>query len=253
MADTTFFISDLHLCASRPAITELFLGFLERARSARALYILGDLFEYWLGDEAVEMEAYRAPIEALRRATDAGLPVFVMHGNRDFLMGEGFARATGCRLLPEAARVDLYGTPTLLMHGDTLCTDDLEYMAFRAVVRDAKWQREFLAKGVTEREALIRRTREYSKMSTARKKPEIMDVTQHAVEAAMRAHRVRDLIHGHTHRPGEHRFMLDGAPARRMVLGDWYEQGSVLRVTAEGWTLEGLALPQASMPLKAKH
>jgi UDP-2,3-diacylglucosamine hydrolase len=168
-------------------------------------------------------------------------------------MGEGFARATGCRLLPDPTRIDLYGMTTLLMHGDTLCTDDVEYMAFRAVVRDEKWQREFLARSVAEREALIRRTREYSKMSTSRKKPEIMDVTQHAVEAAMRAHNVHDLIHGHTHRPGEHRFTLDGAPARRMVLGDWYEQGSVLRVTAEGWVLEGLALPEAEMQLKAKN
>jgi UDP-2,3-diacylglucosamine hydrolase len=244
MAKPTLFISDLHLHPSRPAISALFLRFLdETAHQAQALYILGDLFEYWLGDEAVGLEAWRPIIAALRRATaTAGLEVYVMHGNRDFLLGEGFARATGCRLLAEPARIELYGEPTLLMHGDVLCTQDVEYQAFRAVVRDPAWQREFLARPLAEREALARRLRELSQQSTAQKKPEIMDVTPQAVEAVMRAHGVRRLIHGHTHRPGEHLFELDGEPARRMVLGDWYEQGSVLICTPAGWRLETLPL-----------
>jgi UDP-2,3-diacylglucosamine hydrolase len=243
MPATTLFISDLHLCGARPAITGLFLDFLRhRARSADALYILGDLFEYWIGDEAVEQEEFRAIARGLRELTANGTPVFVMHGNRDFLMAHGFETATGCRLLADPARVDLHGTPTLLMHGDSLCIDDVEYMAFRAQVRNAAWQREFLAKPVAERDRIVRDFREISKNSTASKKPEIMDVNQKAVEAVMREHGVQRLIHGHTHRPKEHVFTLDGQPARRMVLGDWYEQGSVLSVDARGWVLEGLPL-----------
>ncbi len=253
MAERTLFISDLHLHASRPATTALFLDFLEAAHDARALYVLGDFFEYWLGDESVELEAYRPLVAGLRRATEAGLVIYVMHGNRDFLLGDGFARATGCRLLAEPARIELYGVPVLLMHGDVLCTDDIEYQAFRKIVRETSWQRAFLAKPLVEREALARRLREYSELSTARKKPQIMDVTAQAVEAAMRAHGVRHLIHGHTHRPGEHRFMLDGEPARRVVLGDWYEQGSVLVCTPQGWQLENLPLEKSYETRAARY
>ena len=169
-----------------------------------------------------------------------------MHGNRDFLMGRGFEQATGCRLLADPARIDLYGTPTLLMHGDTMCTDDVEYMHFRKMVRDPAWQQEFLKKSVEERDRIGSEYREISRNSTAAKQPEIMDVNQNAVEAIMREHRVLRLIHGHTHRPREHLFTLDGRPARRMVLGDWYTQGSVLRVDANGWVLEGLPLVGAA-------
>jgi len=243
MPATTLFISDLHLCGARPAITGLFLDFLRhRARSADALYILGDLFEYWIGDEAVEQEEFRAIVRGLRELTAGGTPVFVMHGNRDFLMAHGFETATGCRLLADPARIDLHGTPTLLMHGDSLCIDDVEYMAFRAQVRNPAWQREFLARPVAERDRIVRDFREISKNSTASKKPEIMDVNQKAVEAIMREHGVQRLIHGHTHRPKEHVFTLDGRTAQRMVLGDWYEQGSVLSVDARGWLLESLPL-----------
>ena len=243
MPATTLFISDLHLCGARPAITRLFLDFLRhRARPADALYILGDLFEYWIGDEAIEQEEFRTIVRGLRELTASGTPVFVMHGNRDLLMAGGFEKATGCRLLADAVRVDLHGTPTLLMHGDSLCTDDVEYMAFRAHVRNPAVQREFLAKPVAERDQILRNIREISKTSTSSKKPEIMDVNQNAVEAVMREHGVYRLIHGHTHRPKEHAFMLDGQLARRMVLGDWYEQGSVLSVDAHGWVLEGLPL-----------
>ncbi|HYA37190.1 MAG TPA: UDP-2,3-diacylglucosamine diphosphatase [Candidatus Methylomirabilis sp.] len=243
MPESTLFISDLHLCGARPAITGLFLEFLQRrARAARALYILGDLFEYWIGDEAVEQPEFRPIIDGLRQLTGGGTPVFVMRGNRDFLMGSRFERASGCRLLADPTRIDLHGIPTLMMHGDSLCTDDVEYMQFRMQVRDPAWQKAFLAKPVAEREAIVRNYREISKISTATKKPEIMDANLRAVEAVMREHRVRRMIHGHTHRPREHVFDLDGQTARRMVLGDWYEQGSVLRVDDQGWQLESLPL-----------
>lgn len=247
-APATLFISDLHLCGSRPALTQLFLDFLQhRARPAEALYILGDLFEYWIGDEAVEQEEFRDIIHGLRKVTVGGTPIFVMHGNRDFLMGKGFESATGCRLLAEPTRIDLYGNSTLLMHGDTLCTGDTEYMLFRKQVRNPAWQRDFLKKPVSEREKIVQDFREVSRNSTSSKKPEIMDVNQQAVEQTMRQHEVQHMIHGHTHRPREHLFDLDGRRARRMVLGDWYEQGSVLRVDARNWTLESLPLAATVM------
>ncbi|HYM48553.1 MAG TPA: UDP-2,3-diacylglucosamine diphosphatase [Burkholderiaceae bacterium] len=241
MTDVTLFISDLHLSAARPAIGELFLGFLKgEARQARALYILGDLFEYWIGDEATEFDEHRATIAGLRELTASGVPAYVICGNRDFLLGPGFERASGCRLLSDPTRLELYGTPVLIMHGDLLCTDDTEYMKFRQMVRNPAWQREFLAKPFAEREAIARRYREISVETTAAKKPEIMDVTPVAVAEIMRAHKVRQLIHGHTHRPAQHEFTLDGKPARRTVLGDWYDQGSVLRVMAQQQLLESL-------------
>ena len=253
MPGTTLFISDLHLCGVRPAITGLFLDFLRRrARTSDALYILGDLFEYWIGDEAVEQEEFRSIIRGLRELTASGTPVFVMHGNRDFLMGNDFEKTTGSRLLKDPAHIDLYGAPTLLMHGDSLCTDDTEYMTFRAKVRSPAWQKEFLGKSIAERDRIVRDFREISKSSTAAKKPEIMDVNQKAVESVMREHRVQRLIHGHTHRPKEHVFNLDDRPARRMVLGDWYEQGSVLSVDARGWVLEGLPLGKTDKSEKRK-
>ena len=243
----TLFISDLHLCGARPAVTELFLDFLERrAGTADALYILGDLFEYWIGDEGVDHPDHQAIIIGMAALAAGGTPLYVMHGNRDFLMGERFAAATGCTLLPDPTVVDLYGTPTLLMHGDSLCTDDQEYMLFRRMVRDPRWQQEFLARPLAERIQVAEHYREYSKMSTASKKPEIMDVNPAAVEQALREHKVLRLIHGHTHRPGEHRLRLDGHEARRIVLGDWYDHGSILRCTPETCRLERLPLPEAA-------
>src|SRR5687767_9618680 len=147
MADVTLFISDLHLYAERPAITELFLAFLSgEARTARALYILGDLFEYWIGDEYAARNDVRPIVTGLRALADRGVPIYVMHGNRDFLLGPEFARASGATLLPDPSVIDLYGAPVLLMHGDSLCTRDTEYMAFRSMVRDPAWQRDMLAK-----------------------------------------------------------------------------------------------------------
>lgn len=242
MGDVTLFISDLHLCTERPAITELFLNFLKtEARQARALYILGDLFEYWIGDDAIEVDGYTPIVAGLRGLSTSGVPIYVMHGNRDFVMGEGFERASGSTLLPDPTLIDLYGVPTLLMHGDSLCTRDTEYMAFRKMTRDPQWLRATLAKPLAERQALARHIRETSKKSTAAKTMEIMDVTPSEVESVMREHGVHRLIHGHTHRPAQHAFTLDGVQACRTVLGDWYEQGSVLRATRTEQVLERLA------------
>jgi UDP-2,3-diacylglucosamine hydrolase len=244
MAGVTLFVSDLHLCAQRPAITRLFLDFLAgEARRAEALYVLGDLFEFWIGDDAADQDEFRAVVQGLRALSQSGVPLYFMYGNRDFLMRQRFEHDTGGRLLPDPTRVDLYGEPTLLMHGDLLCTADTDYFEFRKMVRDPRWQDQFLAKSLAERNALFNRYREISKNNVAQKPVEIMDVVSSAVENVMRRHSVRRLIHGHTHRPGEHVFALDGAPARRMVLGAWYEQGSVLRVTPQGWTLATLPAP----------
>ena len=236
----TLFISDLHLSDQRPAITEAFIGFLEgEARGAEALYILGDLFEVWLGDDMVLPEYARA-IEAMHRLADAGVPLFVMHGNRDFLLGDDFAAMSGAQRLPESTVIDLHGTPTLLLHGDTLCTDDVAYQKFRAMVRNPAWQAEVLAKSPEERLALARQFREMSMAEMQGKSEAIMDVNADAVEAAFREAGVRQMIHGHTHRPAIHDLEIDGEPARRIVLGDWYDQGSVLECDPEGCRLRTL-------------
>ena len=237
----TLFISDLHLSTERPAISALFLDFLRtRAARAEALYILGDLFEYWIGDDVATQPEYQPLLAGLRALTQAGVPVFVMHGNRDFLVAQGFEQQTGCQLLPDPTVISLYGENTLLMHGDTLCTDDVAYLKFRLMVRNPDWVKMFLSKTLPERVAIVRDYREISKTATAAKKPEIMDVNQGAVEAVLREHGVRHLIHGHTHRPAQHCFDLDGLATRRTVLGDWYDQGSVLVCDAHGCTLENL-------------
>jgi UDP-2,3-diacylglucosamine hydrolase len=226
----TLFISDLHLDESRPRLIAAFEEFLVgEARSAAALYILGDLFESYIGDD--DDAPLNTHVErALRATSDAGVPVFFMHGNRDFLLGADYATRAGMTVLADPTVVELHGERVLLMHGDTLCTDDVEYQKFRALVRDPAWQRAFLAKPLAERRAFAAQARGESRKHTAVAKPEIMDVNQAAVERALREHDVRRLIHGHTHRPAIHHFDLDGAPAERSVLGDWYEQSSVLRV-----------------------
>jgi len=237
---TTLFVSDLHLDSERPAGIRQFLNFVEQeAADATALYILGDLFEAWIGDD--DTDPGNGPvIEALANLKLRGVPCFFMHGNRDFLVGKRFAAATGCRLLEEHEVVELEGTRVLLTHGDLLCTDDKPYMGLRATVRDPAWQRDFLAKPLEERRKIADELRDRSQEATAEKPPEIMDVNQETVAFTMREHGVRVLLHGHTHRPGIHHFELDGVAATRIVLGAWYEQGSVVRWDTDGFRLETL-------------
>lgn len=228
---TTLFISDLHLSEERPEIIALFRRFLrEQAAQADALYILGDLFEAWLGDDAVS-PGMQPVIDELSRLTRNGVPVFVMVGNRDFLLGEQFEKMTGCTLLPDPCVINLYGTDTALMHGDTLCTDDVDYQQFRQQVRNPAWQSAFLEKSIAERIAIAREARAESKLRTQEKSADIMDVNAEAVNSIFRMHGVSRLIHGHTHRPAIHQLNVDDTPATRIVLGDWYDQSSVLRVS----------------------
>jgi UDP-2,3-diacylglucosamine hydrolase len=224
----TLFISDLHLDEARPRIVDLFARLLaNEAREATALYILGDLFESWIGDDD-DATLAMSVADALRALRDSGVPIYFMHGNRDFLLGADYAERAGMELLIDPCVVELDGERTLLMHGDTLCSDDFDYQKFRALVRNPAWQAQFLGKPLAERRAFAAQARGESRKQTAMKAAEIMDVNQAAVESAMRAHGVHRLIHGHTHRPATHRFELDGQAAERIVLGDWYEQSSVL-------------------------
>ena len=227
---TTLLISDLHLDPRRPRILDLFADLLAgEARRADALYILGDLYDSWIGDD--DDAALAAQVaQATRALRDSGVPIWFMHGNRDFLLGADYAARAGMSLLADPSVVELGGERVLLMHGDTLCTDDTEYLKFRALVRDPRWQAQFLAKPLAERRAFAAQARGESRRHTSAAKPEIMDVNQEAVAAAMRTHGVHKLIHGHTHRPATHHFDLDGRTAERVVLGDWYEQDSVLRI-----------------------
>jgi len=224
----TLLISDLHLHAERPAQTGAFIALLEAASErGDALYILGDLFDYWLGDDD-DMPPHPEVTAALARFTGAGGSARLMHGNRDFLIAEAFCARTGCELIPDPFETELGGRKALLMHGDLLCTQDRPYQALRARVRDPAWQRAMLARPLAERRRLARELRETSRTETAGKQEAIMDVAQRTVEAYLRRHDSRLLVHGHTHRPGEHRFLLDGEPALRIVLGDWYDGDTVL-------------------------
>ena len=240
----TLFIADLHLDDSRPQITRLFEQFLasEEARSADALYILGDLVEAWIGDDDdAELPARIAA--ATRAVRESGVPVYFMVGNRDFLLGEDYARRAGLTLLEDGTVHELYGRPTLLMHGDVLCTDDIAYQAVRKQVRTPEWKAQILAMPLEARRAFAAKAREDSRAHTGSTMETIMDVNADAVAGAMRKAGVTRLVHGHTHRPATHRFDLDGHAAERIVLGDWYEHGSVLRITPDGAELRGLALP----------
>jgi UDP-2,3-diacylglucosamine hydrolase len=237
----TLFISDLHLDPERPAITELFLDFLgNRAIRSEALYILGDLFEAWIGDDDTG-PMNQAVCHGLKACATAGTPVFVMHGNRDFLLGNVFAERCGCTLLEDPACIELYGTATLLMHGDTLCTDDTGYMSFRDTVRNPHWQQALLSKPLDERRHMAQEMRASSREQTRGKAESIMDVNRDAVDRVMTENHVQRLIHGHTHRPAIHDLNVAGHPAQRLVLGDWYEQGSVLVCSPAGCELQGLA------------
>ncbi|MBJ9202219.1 UDP-2,3-diacylglucosamine diphosphatase [Citrobacter sp. FDAARGOS_156] len=228
---TTLFIADLHLCTEEPAITAGFLRFLAGdARKADALYILGDLFEAWIGDDDPN-PLHREMAAAIKALTDSGVPCFFIHGNRDFLLGKRFARESGMTLLPQEKVLNLYGRKVLIMHGDTLCTDDAGYQAFRAKVHQPWLQKLFLSLPLFIRQRIAAKMRAGSLAANSSKSLEIMDVNPQAVIAEMEKHQVQWLIHGHTHRPAVHEVTANAQPAFRVVLGAWHTEGSMVKVT----------------------
>jgi UDP-2,3-diacylglucosamine hydrolase len=243
---TTLFVSDLHLDAARPEITNQFLHFLEgRARKAEALYILGDLFEFWIGDDDPDPDKQRV-VAALSTLTSSGVPCRFMHGNRDFLVGTKFAAQTGVEILADGTVVELAGRRVLLMHGDLLCTDDRSYQRLRRILRNPLVQWLFRRLSLERRERLADRIRQGSREHTTSAHATIMDVNDDAVRAAFAQHSVDTLIHGHTHRPGVHRYTVPGDTWTRIVLGDWHKQGSVLEWNATEYRLEALPRDEIS-------
>lgn len=239
---TTFFISDLHLNGAQPEITRQFMEFLRGpARAADHLYILGDLFEFWIGDDDPD-PSYAQVQDELRALTAAGVPCSVMHGNRDFLLGKDFCARTGCALIEDGTIIRLYGQEVLLMHGDLLCTDDHSYQRLRRFVRNPVIQWLFKHLPLKRRERIANRIRAGSRKHTRTTMSQIMDVNQQTVKKHMAALGICTLIHGHTHRPDIHHFELGSVDATRIVLGDWHTQGSVLRWSAQGYEL--LTLPR---------
>lgn len=232
----TLFISDLHLTAERPAIIELFTRFVnERGIHAEALYILGDFFEYWVGDDdpADELEAV---FEAFNTLHEHQVPVFFMHGNRDFLIKTAFEKRTHCQLIEDPTSISINQQNILLMHGDSLCTDDIKYQAFKKQVRSDQWQSEFTSKPLPERKLIVENLRKTSQDETSEKNEEIMDVNQQTVEELIITHNTRWLIHGHTHRPDIHHLKINNQDVTRIVLGDWFEHGSVLSIKSHQQT-----------------
>lgn len=235
---TTYFISDLHLDASRPEITRALLQFLTgKAQGAHALYILGDLFEAWIGDDddaPLALEVQRA----LKAYSSTGHNLYFMQGNRDFLVGNDFCNSTGATLLSDPTVIDLYGKITLLMHGDTLCTDDVEYQKFRLQARNPEWQAPLLAQPLEARRQFAAKIRAETSSLAAMKAQDIMDVNREEVARVLLTHRAELLIHGHTHRPNRHPINLNGQTAERIVLGDWGQQGWYLEASNQGLELK---------------
>ncbi|WP_318511361.1 UDP-2,3-diacylglucosamine diphosphatase [Photobacterium leiognathi] len=242
---TTLFISDLHLSASRPDMTDCFLRFMtEDTASIDALYVLGDLFEMWIGDDE-ESPFLQQIKQAFKTLTDSGIPCYFVHGNRDFLIGKRFSQQTGVQLLPEHSVVDLYGKPTLILHGDTLCIEDEAYQRYRKKVHNKFIQWLFFRIPLSKRIQIGEKFRNNSSKNNQMKSQSIMDVTASEVIRVMREFHVDQMIHGHTHRPDIHSLTVDDKPATRIVLGDWYEHGSVLVVTPDGYQLETRAFDQS--------
>jgi len=237
---STLFISDLHLSAEHTDTIELFQEFMSlRACHSSSLYILGDLFEVWVGDDYIDTKLLPV-IDALKEYTQLGNRLFIMHGNRDFLMAEQFEVLTGGTILPDPYVITLNGVQTALSHGDMFCTDDVVYQAFKAKVRTPEWQQAFLAQSIEKRREYAAAVRDKSKTHTSTKPHEIMDTNQSSINQLMLDLSVTQLIHGHTHRPNLHQFTLDNRPMSRYVLGDWYNQGSVLECDHNGCTLQTL-------------
>ncbi|MGS2721277.1 UDP-2,3-diacylglucosamine diphosphatase [Paraglaciecola aestuariivivens] len=240
MTAFTYFIADLHLSADRDDINQCLFRFLrEQAPKAEALYVLGDLFEVWIGDD--DLNPFTLSIaKAFKALSETGIPIYFIHGNRDFLLRQGFANKAGMTLLPEQTVVDLYGKACLIMHGDELCTQDIEYQAFRKKARSWWWPRLILCLPLSLRKKIAAKGRATSKQKQKQLSAQIMDVTPEEVHKVMQSYQVSTLIHGHTHRPNIHHFELNGQAAQRIVLGDWYEQGSVLKVTKQDFELQQL-------------
>lgn len=231
----TLFISDLHLEAERPDITQAFLAFIENiAPNAEALYILGDFFNVWIGDDK-SSELTQVVSSSLKQLADSGTYLYLMHGNRDFLLGQEFADSCGAKLIFEPYTLEVYGKSHLLLHGDSLCTLDTAYMQFRSMVRSPAWQQDFLSKPLSERQAFADQARAQSKSMSSNKPEDIMDVTPNEVLKVMSENKVNSLIHGHTHRPAIHNFALnDGSTAKRTVLADWEKGASYIELNDSG-------------------
>jgi len=229
----TFFISDLHLCQEQPQITKIFLDFLKtKATEADALYILGDFFEVWIGDD--DRNAFNQMIiQALRAFTDTGIPTYFMHGNRDYLIGKRFAKASGVQLLKEPTVINLYGSPILLLHGDSLCTLDIKHQKARKMMHNRFYQLITLSLPLKLRRHIAGRLRNTSKENKRQLENHIMDVTPEEVLHVMREAKVKTLIHGHTHRPAIHNIKIDNQNAQRIVLGAWHKQGNYLKIQAD--------------------
>jgi UDP-2,3-diacylglucosamine hydrolase len=230
-----FFISDLHLCESRPNITAAFIAWMQKeASQAESLYILGDFFEYWAGDDAIDTHFHPPIFEVLKQTVQNGTKVYFMHGNRDFLINHDFASETGVELIPDPSLINLFGKRVLLTHGDALCTDDSSYMAFREQVRESAWQLQFLSQSVAVRKSFIQEARLKSESEKSTKAMEIMDVNAFALESIIRQYHYPEyIIQGHTHKPKVHLHVVDDQQCVRYVLGDWYEQGSYLKVSED--------------------
>lgn len=232
----SLFVSDLHLHDTRPQITQAFFAFLRSLQGVEALYILGDFFDAWIGDD--DDTPLNAEVAAeLKQLSQRGTRIFIMHGNRDFLLGEAFAAQAGASMLPERCVIDLYGQPTLLLHGDELCTGDRDYIAFRSQVRSPQWQAQILAQPLAARRILAAQLREKSQAMNSLKAEDIMDVSQEEVIRVMQDAGVTRLIHGHTHRPARHSLQLGDKAAERIVLGDWHHSAWALTASADGLTL----------------
>jgi len=232
----SLFISDLHLCESRPEILDAFITFLgKEAAQANALYILGDLFEYWAGDDSIASGSHAKTIQALNALTTSGINVYLIHGNRDFLLGESFSQATGVEILPEPSLITLHNKTILISHGDALCTDDMAYQQFRKEVRTNVWKEQFLSQPLAKRIAYIESVRQKSEQEKSVKSMAIMDVNPMAVSNLIRDNNYPPIfIHGHTHRPMQHNHDINGHHLTRWVLGDWYDQGSYLKLNNQG-------------------
>ncbi len=231
---TTLFISDIHISEQHPEICDQLIDFLENhTQQSKALYILGDLFEYWLGDDDTNPEYKRIKL-ALKKISNKNIPTYFMHGNRDFLIGESFARETGITILSDPSIIELYNEKILISHGDIFCTDDIDYQSSRKLTRDPNWQKIILGKSLEERKAFAYEARKKSSIHTQKTNEALMDVNQSEINKAFKKYGLNKIIHGHTHKPAIHNSIINGEPYKRIVLGDWYEQGSVLKWSQSG-------------------